>query len=87
MADFTKCTAAQLVDLYCTGSVSPVTVAEQVLAKIERVNPKLNAFCFTDADTTLSQAKASELRWSQAQPLSNFDGIPIAIKDSILIQG
>lgn len=87
MTDFTQCTAAELTDLYRTGSVSPVTVAKQVLAKIERVNPKLNAFCFTDAETTLSQAKASELRWSQAQPLSNFDGVPIAIKDSILTQG
>jgi aspartyl-tRNA(Asn)/glutamyl-tRNA(Gln) amidotransferase subunit A len=87
MTDFTQATAAELSSLYQAGAASPVTVAEQVLAKIERVNPKLNAFCFTDADTTLSQAKASELRWSQAQPLSNFDGIPIAIKDSILIQG
>ena len=87
MTDFTTCTAKQLTDFYRTGSVSPVTVAEQVLAKIEKVNPKVNAFCFTDADTTMAQAQASEQRWQQHQPLSDVDGVPVAIKDSILTQG
>lgn len=87
MTDFTQCTATQLVDLYRTGSVSPVTLAQQVLAKIERVNPVLNAFCFTDSDTTLAQALDSEQRWQQGRPLSKLDGVPVAIKDSILTQG
>jgi aspartyl-tRNA(Asn)/glutamyl-tRNA(Gln) amidotransferase subunit A len=58
-----------------------------VLAKIERVNPVINAFCFTDPETTLKQAQASEQRWRQGQPLSAMDGVPVAIKDSLLIQG
>lgn len=87
MADFTQCTATELTDLYRSGSVSPVTVAEQVLAKIERLNPVLNAFCFTDPDTTLSQARASAQRWQQHQPLGLLDGVPVSIKDSILTQG
>ena len=87
MTDFTQCTATQLVDLYRTGSVSPVTVAQQMLAKIDRVNPVLNAFCFTDPDTTLKQAELSKQRWRQGSPLSDLDGVPVAIKDSILTQG
>ena len=87
MTDFTRCTATELADLYRIGSASPVTVAEQVLAKIERLDPVLNAFCFTDPDTTLSQARASAQRWQQAQPLSTLDGVPVSIKDSILTQG
>ena len=87
MTDFTKCTATELADLYRTGSASPVTVAEQVLAKIERLNPVLNAFCFTDPATTLAQAGASEHRWQQAQQLSNLDGVPVAIKDLLLTRG
>jgi aspartyl-tRNA(Asn)/glutamyl-tRNA(Gln) amidotransferase subunit A len=62
-------------------------VAEQVLAKIERLNPVLNAFCFTDPETTLKQAQASEQRWRQGQQLSGLDGVPVAVKDSLLIQG
>jgi aspartyl-tRNA(Asn)/glutamyl-tRNA(Gln) amidotransferase subunit A len=87
MTDFTQCTATQLVDLYRTRSVSPVTVAKQVLDKIDHVNPVLNAFCFIDPKTTLVQALASEQRWLQGNPLSKLDGVPVAIKDSILTQG
>ena len=87
MTDFTQCTATELTDLYRTGSASPVTVAEQVLAKIERLNPVINAFCFTDPATTLAQAHASEQRWCQGQPLSKLDGVPVAIKDLLLTCG
>ena len=86
MTDLTTVTATELSSLYQSGAVSPVTVAHQALAKIERVNPTLNAFCFTDPETTLKQAQASEQRWLQGQPLSVIDGVPIAIKDSILTQ-
>ena len=87
MTDYTLCTATELADLYCTGSASPVTVAEQVLAKIERVNPVINAFCFTDPETTLAQARASAQRWRQGQPWSRLDGVPVAIKDLLLVRG
>ena len=87
MTDLTRLTATELSVLYSTGTVSPVTVAEQVLAKIERLNPTLNAFCFTDPDTTLKQAQASKHRWQTGQPLSRLDGVPVAVKDSILTQG
>jgi len=87
MTDLTQATATELSSLYQSGAASPVTVAEQVLAKIERLNPVLNAFCFTDPKTTLAQARASAQRWQQHQPLSDMDGIPIAIKDLLLVRG
>jgi aspartyl-tRNA(Asn)/glutamyl-tRNA(Gln) amidotransferase subunit A len=87
MTDLTTVTATELSSLYQTGAASPVTVAEQVLAKIERVNPVINAFCFTDPDTTLAQARASAQRWQQGQPWSALDGVPVAIKDLLLVRG
>ena len=87
MTDFTVCTAAELTGLYQKGSASPVTVAEQILAKIERLNPVINAFCYLDPDTTLTQARASEQRWLTNCALSPIDGIPIGIKDLLLTQG
>jgi len=87
MTDLTQATATELSSLYQTGTASPVTVAEQILVKIERLNPVLNAFCFLDPATTLAQAQASEQRWRQHQPLSALDGVPVAVKDSILTQG
>lgn len=87
MTDFTVCTATELIDLYQKGSASPVTVAQQVLAKIDQLNPVLNAFCYLDPDTTLQQARDSEQRWQQNIPLSKLDGIPIGVKDLLLTQG
>lgn len=87
MTDLTKLTATELSGLYRSGTVSPVTVVQQFLEKIAQFNPILNAFCFTDPDTTIKQAKASEQRWRQKQPLSALDGVPVAIKDSIHTQG
>jgi aspartyl-tRNA(Asn)/glutamyl-tRNA(Gln) amidotransferase subunit A len=87
MTDLTQLTASELFNLYQSGAASPVAVAQQVLAKIKRLNPVLNAFCFTDPETTLKQAQASELRWQQGQQLSLLDGVPVAVKDSILTQG
>ena len=87
MTDLTRATATELSNLYQSGAASPVTVTEQILAKIERLNPVLNAFCFTDPDTTLAQARASADRWRQGRPLSKLDGVPVAVKDSILTQG
>jgi aspartyl-tRNA(Asn)/glutamyl-tRNA(Gln) amidotransferase subunit A len=87
MTDLTQATATELSSLYQSGAVSPMTVTEQILAKIERLNPIINAFCFTDPDTTLVQAQASEQRWQQNTPLSKLDGIPIGIKDLLLTQG
>jgi aspartyl-tRNA(Asn)/glutamyl-tRNA(Gln) amidotransferase subunit A len=87
MTDFTQATATELHKLYQSGVASPVTVAEQVLAKIERLNPVLRAFCFVDPATTLKQAQDSQNRWQQGQPLSELDGIPVSVKDSILVKG
>jgi aspartyl-tRNA(Asn)/glutamyl-tRNA(Gln) amidotransferase subunit A len=87
MTDLTQATATELSGLYQSGAASPVTVAEQTLAKIKRTNPVLNAFCFTDPETTLKQAQDSERRWQNGQPLSPLDGVPVAVKDSMLTQG
>ena len=87
MTDFTQATVTELARLYQSGTVSPVTVAEQVLAKIQKLNPTLNAFCFVDPDTTMQQAQASEHRWQKSQPLSAVDGVPVAVKDLLLVRG
>jgi aspartyl-tRNA(Asn)/glutamyl-tRNA(Gln) amidotransferase subunit A len=87
MTDFTVCTAAQLTDLYQKGLASPVTVTEQILSKIQQLNPVLNAFCYTDPDISLEQAHASAQRWQQHRPMGKLDGVPFAVKDSILTQG
>ena len=44
MSDLTQCSAEQLLALYKSGQASPVQATQQVLQRIARLNPLLNAF-------------------------------------------
>ena len=45
--DLTQCTAHQLLQLYRSGQASPVEATQAVLSRIERLNPRLNAYCLS----------------------------------------
>ena len=83
----TELTATELLALYRSGQASPVEATRAVLERIERLNPRLNAFCLVDADAALASARASELRWRSGAPLGALDGVPVSIKDLILTRG
>jgi aspartyl-tRNA(Asn)/glutamyl-tRNA(Gln) amidotransferase subunit A len=85
--DLANCTATELAALYRAGDASPVEATRAVLARIDRLNPSLNAFCFVAADDALAAARASESRWRAGAPRSPLDGVPTSIKDLILTRG
>ncbi|HEY4958725.1 MAG TPA: amidase family protein, partial [Caldimonas sp.] len=85
--DLADCTAIELLQLYRSGRASPVEAARAVLARIERFNPILNAFCHLAPEDALAAARASEARWKQSAPCGALDGVPVSIKDLILVQG
>lgn len=74
-------TAAELVDGYRDGTLSPTEAAEAYLGRISALDSSYNAFCHLDPETTLAQAKASEQRWHAGQPQGLLDGVPVAVKD------
>jgi aspartyl-tRNA(Asn)/glutamyl-tRNA(Gln) amidotransferase subunit A len=80
-------TAAELSAAYATRDVSPVEVTESFLGRIEVLDSEINAFCHLDPDTSRRQAEYSETRWTQGDPLSPLDGVPVAIKDLLLTKG
>ena len=84
LAEFT---ATELLRAYRNGTASPVEATQAVLARIERLNPQLNAFCLVDAEAALQQARASEARWQRGAPIGPLDGVPTSIKDLILTRG
>lgn len=67
------------------GDFSSVDVTTGCLAVAEKKNPAINAFLELFGDA-LSEAKKADdmIRWRKTRPLT---GIPIAIKDNILIEG
>jgi Asp-tRNA(Asn)/Glu-tRNA(Gln) amidotransferase A subunit family amidase len=61
--------------------VSPVEIADAALARIERLNPRLNAFLTVTADRAREEARASEGRAMRNELIGPLDGIPYSLKD------
>jgi amidase len=74
--------ASDLADMVRTGEVSSRELVEISLARIEELNPQLNAFVEIDAERAL--ATAGEVRSGDERP---FAGVPIAIKNNRPVEG
>ena len=79
--------AAELTTLYRARKLSPVEVVQAVLARIEAMNPLVNAFVVVDAEAALAAARESEARWAKGEPAGLVDGVPTTVKDLILAKG
>ena len=87
VTDLADCTADELLALYRSRDASPVEAVHAVLARIERLNPLLNAFSHLAPEEALAAARSSEQRWREGRPLGALDGVPASIKDLILTKG
>ncbi len=85
--DLALLSATKLVKLFRRRKASPIEALHAVLARIDRLNPTLNAFQFLDHDGALKAAKASEKRWKKGKPRGPVDGVPTTIKDTLITIG
>jgi aspartyl-tRNA(Asn)/glutamyl-tRNA(Gln) amidotransferase subunit A len=79
--------AIDLADLIRRKQVSPVEVMEALLGRIERVNPRLNAYCAVTADAALTAARAAEAAVLRGDPLGPLCGVPFSVKDLVITRG
>ena len=63
--------------------VSPVDLTEACLARIERLQPSLNAYITVTAEEALAQARAAEAEVARGLWRGPLHGIPIALKDLV----
>jgi aspartyl-tRNA(Asn)/glutamyl-tRNA(Gln) amidotransferase subunit A len=77
---------AGLSDLLARRAVSPVELLELFLARIERINPAINAIVAIDGEARAAAAE-SERRWAAGEPRSALEGIPLTVKDNIPVRG
>lgn len=85
--DLSALSADDLVDAYRCKALSPVEVVSAVLERIQLLNHRINAFAWLDADAALLSARESERRWQHGDPLGALDGVPVTLKDLILVKG
>jgi len=82
-----RLSASELTAGYAAGEFTPVEVAHSVLARIEEIQPAFNAFTVVTADMALAQAADSAARWQRGIPLSEIDGVPVTLKDIVMVKG
>ena len=69
------------------GEMSPVELVKALLDRIERLDPRLNAFLHVDAKSALKEARAAEAEAAQGRLRGALHGIPVGIKDIIDVSG
>src|SRR5262249_33443136 len=67
--------------------ISPVEVTAAVLARAERLQPRLNCFITLCGDKAMAQAKAAERQLMAGEPLGLLHGIPFTVKDIVSTKG
>ena len=73
--------ATQLAELIRTKQLSPVEAVGGILARIEAVNPQVNAFAHLAADRAMAAARAAEAALLGGGPIGPLHGVPVTIKD------
>lgn len=85
--DFSFLSAVELAALIRTRKASPVEVVRATLARIERINPKLNAFVTMHAEEASCSAKKAEEAVMRGDQLGPLHGVPLHVKDNLFVAG
>ena len=75
--------ALELAALIRARKVSPVEAVDAALARIERHNPALNAYCTVTAEEARDAAQAAEVSVMIGEELGPLHGVPVSIKDLV----
>ncbi|MDP9236810.1 MAG: amidase [Chloroflexota bacterium] len=67
--------------------ISPVEVTEAVLARVEELNPKLNAYMTLTAEQAIASARIAENDIAAGTYRGALHGVPVGIKDLFATEG
>lgn len=86
MTELWRLSATELGAAYRRGDTTPLEVFDAVAARIAAVNPQLNAIIESNP-AARDDAVRSTQRFALGLALGPLDGVPVTIKDSILMAG
>jgi aspartyl-tRNA(Asn)/glutamyl-tRNA(Gln) amidotransferase subunit A len=87
MNDLHWLSAAEATRAFAARKLSPVELMTALLARIERLDPKLHAFIRLDADAAMDAARAAEAEIAKGRVRGPLHGVPVGIKDIIDVAG
>jgi aspartyl-tRNA(Asn)/glutamyl-tRNA(Gln) amidotransferase subunit A len=80
-ADLTQLSLEGVSELLRRKTISPVEVTRACLARIERLNPSVNAFITVTTEQALQQARDAESEIHRGHWRGPLHGVPLALKD------
>jgi Asp-tRNA(Asn)/Glu-tRNA(Gln) amidotransferase A subunit family amidase len=87
MSDLTFLPAVVMAQHIREKKISAVELVDAHLAKIERLNPRLNAFVHVDAKQVRREALGADAAVMSGRTLGPLHGVPISIKSSLDVAG
>jgi len=87
VSDLTFLSAAEMAKRIRARQISPVELVDAHLAKIEKLNPVLNAFVQVDSEWARQEARSAESAMANSAPPGPLHGVPVSLKSSISVEG
>jgi len=87
MKELYKLSLSEAAKELALGKITSEKLTEAVFDRIHQIEPKVDAFITLNEKAAKEQAKQSDKRRNNHQPLSAIDGIPIAVKDLFCTKG
>jgi Asp-tRNA(Asn)/Glu-tRNA(Gln) amidotransferase A subunit family amidase len=87
MSEITSLCATCMAEQIRTKKLSSLELVDAHLARIEKLNPKLNAFVQVNFDGARRQALSADEAVSRKLRLGPLHGVPLSIKSSIEVKG
>lgn len=84
ISPLTSLSASAIAQMIRGKGISPVEVVEAHLARIEKLNPEINAFSHIDYEGARSQAWRAELIAFNGGELPPLLGVPVTIKSCLM---
>jgi amidase len=79
--------AHRLTDLLRRREVSSLELLDRYAARVERLNPALNAIIATGLDAARERARAADAATARGESWGPLHGLPMTIKDSLEVAG
>ncbi|GAC1428771.1 MAG: amidase [Terriglobales bacterium] len=87
MSELTLLSVITMAEKIRKKEFSAVELVEAHLSKIERLNPKLNAFVEIDAERALQQARVADAAVKRNDISGPLHGVPVSVKSAINVAG